>query len=704
MVAPGEQICGHLRLLRYANAGVGNPVFGPAFVAIDDDSGIELRLTIIPREFVSTSIKISEFMAAANGLARLRHPGIARVCLVDREQDYAVVGIESLSGSKSLMSMWGKRATDATVVRRAIELARSLSFLHGRGVVHGLLSMHSVMIWEQNTLLWQYGLAPSCDSDAVKDSARRQGGAQLFAPETLRGEPGTARTDVWGWAMIIAQLASGLDDVSAVSAVQEGELEVFNADPALVGLLRRCLSSDSDARVSGGEALLEELSRAGLLDDRVVPPAGGNPIPVPVAPMATPAPVMPEGDLFFVDDEAEGAELLEVQDVPPDDPMFGLSASLLVDEDDSQVETPAANDRDLISSTAGDSANDMLEEALSDFGLEPDFGLGAHEDTERIDEYSLVDLATAGADSLEPRVEPSVEPRLEPVDGPSGVPLGRLELAAPTQEVPLPTPGLAQAVVEEHFSMPRSPGPHGPPAGVMAGLAALGAFGIVLVAFVSVLQKQGGFEEVVDFRIAGPMLVDGTGRSKGEAPLVETGGNGRQNSGMDAAEAVEVLAQKVVPGDCPPIAIAIDDRYCIDAAEYPEARRIPRTSVTMREAGRACEARGGRLCSRREWQRACGGARGWRLPYGNNTQLSRCNTASIAGFAQEVTAAASLRECVSPDGIYDMVGNVGEWVAEGIAVGGDSHSHPRTTDCNSRGRPPSGFSGPELGFRCCYDR
>jgi len=130
----------------------------------------------------------------------------------------------------------------------------------------------------------------------------------------------------------------------------------------------------------------------------------------------------------------------------------------------------------------------------------------------------------------------------------------------------------------------------------------------------------------------------------------------------------------------------------------------PASTVSTAQAATLCERRDARLCSFAEWSRACAGTKGRRFPYGPSAQADRCNTASIAGFPQELAAAGAYADCVTAEGFHDLVGNVGEWAAEGIAVGGDSSTPIAEATCKAKGRPPKGFSGPDLGFRCCMDR
>jgi formylglycine-generating enzyme required for sulfatase activity len=147
----------------------------------------------------------------------------------------------------------------------------------------------------------------------------------------------------------------------------------------------------------------------------------------------------------------------------------------------------------------------------------------------------------------------------------------------------------------------------------------------------------------------------------------------------------------------------VGPKTCMDPGEFPGLRRVPRTGVTLREAAEACEARGVRLCARSEWQHACAGPRHNRFPYGPALVPDTCNTASAAGFPQEIGPSGAWERCVTPAGIHDLVGNAGEWVAEGVALGGDSSTPGSDAHCAAQGRPPPAYAGADLGFRCCAD-
>jgi eukaryotic-like serine/threonine-protein kinase len=170
------------------------------------------------------------------------------------------------------------------------------------------------------------------------------------------------------------------------------------------------------------------------------------------------------------------------------------------------------------------------------------------------------------------------------------------------------------------------------------------------------------------------------------------------------------------------------DPYCIDRYEYPNrAGELPVHSVTWDEAKASCEAVGKRLCAADEWERACRGPQGWRYAYGAERDHRACNTpwypSPPPDLAPPYAPSGRYRRCVSPEGVYDLNGNLSEWVADrwdGDPAPVDRDVPPGTIlrtvrggtmwlqtfygqDCLSRhGHPPNGTYHDD-GFRCCKD-
>lgn len=178
--------------------------------------------------------------------------------------------------------------------------------------------------------------------------------------------------------------------------------------------------------------------------------------------------------------------------------------------------------------------------------------------------------------------------------------------------------------------------------------------------------------------------------------------------------------------------------FCIDRFEAPNVMgEIPLALMTAYDGEDWCGARGKRLCYQDEWVRACEGPRGRRFPYGDEHREGACNddrpwiTVSWKALAKwpadtAVTEATRLlqadmsgarSDCVSEEGVYDLTGNVAEWVRRsGVALrqGYDHvlkgcywagcYKDPAPSCAFTNSAHPGTFRTYEAGFRCCKDR
>jgi formylglycine-generating enzyme required for sulfatase activity len=154
--------------------------------------------------------------------------------------------------------------------------------------------------------------------------------------------------------------------------------------------------------------------------------------------------------------------------------------------------------------------------------------------------------------------------------------------------------------------------------------------------------------------------------------------------------------------------------------------------VDFSEAKATCEAQGKRLCSAREWTLACEGPDRFPYPHGYDRDAGACNVDQPHRFPDsDALARADLRErelarldqrtasgereqCVSAYGVYDLVGNVDEWVVPDGSEEG-AGSRPKTAlkggyygPVRARCRPTTTSHGVtfkfyQVGFRCCAD-
>jgi formylglycine-generating enzyme required for sulfatase activity len=157
------------------------------------------------------------------------------------------------------------------------------------------------------------------------------------------------------------------------------------------------------------------------------------------------------------------------------------------------------------------------------------------------------------------------------------------------------------------------------------------------------------------------------------------------------------------------------DTACKDPADSPG--ELPITCIDHDGAMALCGHLGGRLCSSKEWLAACRGSDNRAFPYGPEYQESRCHVGSYDApgpGGRAPVAAGSIPDCVGGlPGLFDMSGNVSEWVADckgdyckfrGAAYVGNEPVDYFAGCGDVCSGNDKGLQSGTVGARCCRDR
>jgi len=216
-------------------------------------------------------------------------------------------------------------------------------------------------------------------------------------------------------------------------------------------------------------------------------------------------------------------------------------------------------------------------------------------------------------------------------------------------------------------------------------------------------------------RLQGPYCID-----RWEASLVRVTPNGAQESWPNnrRIDGVETELRAVsVPG------------------------KKPQGYVSGAQAERVCRQSGKRLCEIDEWVRACRGAKRSLYPYGDERRAGVCNDRfrkldrhpvvtlfrqthpgsdpklmwnpsfmndpRLHDLPHSVAPSGSFSGCTNESGVYDMVGNLHEWVSdpEGTFFGGffmDTFQNGEGCEYRTVAHPFD-YHDYSTGFRCCAD-
>jgi hypothetical protein len=157
---------------------------------------------------------------------------------------------------------------------------------------------------------------------------------------------------------------------------------------------------------------------------------------------------------------------------------------------------------------------------------------------------------------------------------------------------------------------------------------------------------------------------------------------------------------------------------------------VPQGYLSKALAEMACANAGKRLCTLDEWTLACRGQRGTKFPYGATYRADACNVfrqahpgmvlhgsfsidlldprlnqvvAAGGPLLRTTGATESCKSQWGDDAVYDMVGNLDEWVDEpgGTFVGG-FYARPTRQGCDSKITAHSPrYLDYSIGARCC---
>jgi formylglycine-generating enzyme required for sulfatase activity len=145
---------------------------------------------------------------------------------------------------------------------------------------------------------------------------------------------------------------------------------------------------------------------------------------------------------------------------------------------------------------------------------------------------------------------------------------------------------------------------------------------------------------------------------------------------------------------------------CMDIFEYPNASgEIPIGGIKWQEAAELCHKNGKRLPTIEEWEMACGGVEKREYPYGNNYNSGSCMANQKLSVGP--LPSGSLPDCRTPDGVYDLSGNLWEWTStKGFehgayyVKGGSWSSYPSVATCSLKAWEKPDGGGKDYGFRC----
>src|SRR6185369_10379718 len=241
-----------------AQLGAGG--MGEVYRANDTRLNREVALKVLLAGVASVSKDaMRRFRHEAVLLARLSHANIATLYEFDRDNGVDFLIMELVSGETldAKLDRGPLKAEDAIAI--ADQVASALEHAHEAGIIHQDLKPTNLILTPKGKVkVLDFGVAHlMTDPGATTVSVFNLGGGTLLysAPEQLRGQEASVRTDIYGLGVVLYQMLTGILPFSGPTSPmiadailhqqpQPPSVKVGTISPSLDRLVLNCLCKD----------------------------------------------------------------------------------------------------------------------------------------------------------------------------------------------------------------------------------------------------------------------------------------------------------------------------------------------------------------------------------------------------------------------------------------------------------------------------
>ena len=178
---------------------LGEGGMGEVFRAIDTRLGRAVAIKTTREQFSA------RFAREARAISSLNHPNICT--LHDVGPNYLVM--ELVEGETLATRLKNGPLPMNTALLYAVQVAAALVEAHAKGIVHRDLKPGNIMLGKTGVKVLDFGLATLEGDTTTIVSGHVMGTPAYMAPEQRDGKPADARTDIYGFGLVLYEMLSG---------------------------------------------------------------------------------------------------------------------------------------------------------------------------------------------------------------------------------------------------------------------------------------------------------------------------------------------------------------------------------------------------------------------------------------------------------------------------------------------------------------
>jgi len=276
-LAVGAQIS-HYRVTGKLGAGG----MGEVYRGLDSKLNREVAIKVLPEGFAQDRERVARFQREAQILASLNHPNIAAIYGLEESDGVRALVLELVEGPTLADRIAAGPIPFDETLTIARQIADALEVAHERGVIHRDLKPANVKVTPDDRVkVLDFGLAKIASAETLNSDLSHSptvvqgtqtgvilGTAAYMSPEQAKGKVVDKRTDIWAFGCLLFEMLSGewcfkgetLTDTLASVVRGEPDWDALpsNTPPAMLSVIRRCLTKDARQRLRDiGDARFE---------------------------------------------------------------------------------------------------------------------------------------------------------------------------------------------------------------------------------------------------------------------------------------------------------------------------------------------------------------------------------------------------------------------------------------------------------------
>jgi serine/threonine-protein kinase len=284
---------------------IGEGGMGVVYRALDPRLSRQVAIKLLPQDLAADPDAQERLRFEAIAAAALDHPYICKIYEVAEHEGAVCLVMEYIAGETLRQRLARGRVIFAEMLRIAAEITDALEAAHAGGILHRDLKPANIMLTQQGHVkIMDFGLAKRMTAFSDTDASITRltmpgailGTPAYMSPEQVKGLPLDARSDLFSFGVILAEISSGVSPFQRPSMAETMTAVLhdpphINRDlpPATIAVLERLLAKTPEDRYGSAGELRQQLSELSATPSVPAAISDAQWTPVRVPPVSLPA-------------------------------------------------------------------------------------------------------------------------------------------------------------------------------------------------------------------------------------------------------------------------------------------------------------------------------------------------------------------------------------------------------------------------------